>query len=335
MLTWPHEGGDWAPLLTEVEPVFRRLALEIVRRQTLLINCATTSKAAQLRADLVASGAASHRLVFATLPSDDTWARDHGPVTVLEAGRPRLLDFQFNGWGNKYPARADNAITATLVKRGVLAGATHQTLDLVLEGGSIESDGKGTLLSTTSCLLHPQRNPGLSREQLELSLCELFGAERLLWLQHGALEGDDTDGHIDMLARFCPADTIAYQACDEQAYSAYRELQRMAAQLTDLRSSAGRPYRLVPLPWPGACFGPHGQRLPASYANFLVINDALLVPAYDDPADDLAAHHLQGCFPHREIVQIPARPLIQQYGSLHCLSMQFPRGVEFRTPTEG
>ncbi len=335
MLTWPHDRGDWAPVLADVEPVFLRLALEIAGRETLLINCASAPKSEKLRAALVAAGAPAQHLVFAVVASNDTWARDHGPITVLDAGQPKLLDFQFNGWGNKYPAQADNAIIRELARRGVFAPAAVETLDLVLEGGSIESDGAGTLLTTACCLLNPQRNPGLSRQQLEQHLCGLLGADRMLWLEHGELEGDDTDGHIDMLARFCPGDTIVYQSCTEPGYSAYHELKCMETELAQLRNAAGQPYRLVALPWPQAVYAPDGSRLPASYANFLVIDGAVLVPAYDDPADDSAAQQLQHCFPQRDIVQIPARAVVQQYGSLHCLTMQFPRGVEFHTPTAG
>ncbi len=235
--------------------------------------------------------------MFAVVASNDTWARDHGPITVLDSGRPKLLDFQFNGWGNKYSAAADNAITMELAQRGVFAPAVVESVDLVLEGGSIESDGAGTLLTTACCLLHPQRNPELSRQQLEQRLCSLLGAERVLWLEHGALEGDDTDGHVDMLARFCPGDTIVYQSCAESGYGAYRELKTMETELTELRSVTGQPYHLVPLPWPQARYAPDGRRLPASYANFLVINGAVLVPAYDDPADARAVRTTAALFP--------------------------------------
>jgi agmatine/peptidylarginine deiminase len=335
MLTWPHAQGDWAPHLAAVEPVFQRLAVEISRRESLLVNCASPGAVSRLRSTLTDAGAPEDRLYLTVVASDDTWARDHGPVTVLEDGGPKLLDFRFNGWGNKHPSQADDAVTGTLAGLGVFGATPVETQDLVLEGGSIESDGAGSLLTTLSCLLHPQRNPALSRPQLEQRLRRALGAERILWLTHGELEGDDTDGHIDMLARFCGGDVIAYQSCTESSYSAYRELKAMRAELEQLRTAAGAPYHLVPLPWPGARYAPDGGRLPASYANFLVINDAVLVPAYDDPADDEAAEQLQRCFPDRDMVQIPCLAVIQQYGSLHCLTMQFPRGVEFRAPTAG
>ncbi|MGD2074327.1 MAG: agmatine deiminase family protein [Gammaproteobacteria bacterium] len=335
MLTWPHSQGDWAALFAQVEPVFLRLAAEIARRESVLINCASSAMAADIRARLAARGAAAERLFFAVVASNDTWARDHGPVTVLAQGKPVLLDFQFNGWGGKYAAALDNALTGELSRRGGFGDTPVKRQDLVLEGGSIDTDGAGTLLTTRSCLLHPRRNPGLSHERIEQRLRDLLGVERVLWLKHGELEGDDTDGHIDMLARFCTTQTIAYQSCTEAGYSAYWALEAMEAELAGLRTNAGDPYRLVALPWPGPKRAADGRRLPASYANFLVINGAVLVPAYADPADDHAAQQLQDCFPDREIVQIPCLALIQQYGSLHCLTMQFPRGVELHAPGAG
>ena len=330
MLTWPHGAGDWATVLPDVEPVFFSIALHIAHRESLFINCATASQRDQLRASLIQSGAPPDHLFMAVVPSNDTWARDYGPLTVFEHGRPRLLDFRFNGWGNRYPAQADNAITTQLAGSGRFGRTVFEPIDLVLEGGSIESDGDGTLLTTSRCLLHPQRNPGYTREMLAGKLGALLGGERLLWLEHGGLAGDDTDGHIDMLARFCDPSTIVYQSCSESGYEWYQELKAMEDELRQLRTVQGEPYRLLALPWPGATFAADGARLPASYANFLVINDAVLIPGYDDPADSEAARLLQCGFPDREIVQIPCSALIQQYGSLHCLTMQFPKGVEFR-----
>ncbi len=323
MLTWPHADSDWAATLSEVEPVFYSIAREIAQRETVLINCASTPRSDQVRATLIASGAPATNIVTTVVASNDTWARDYGPVSVLVQDKPRLLDCTFNGWGGKYPARLDNAINAQLARRGRFGSTPCETIELALEGGSIDSDGAGTLLTTASCLLQPGRNPGFSRHQLDSELCGLLGAERLLWLEHGGLEGDDTDGHIDMLARFCDTSTIVYQACDESRYRWHDELQAMARELLQLTTCEGDPYRLIALPWPKPKFNDHGQRLPASYANFLVINGAVLVPAYDDPADEGAAQLLQTCFPTREVVQIPCLPLLQQSGSLHCLTMQF------------
>lgn len=329
MLTWPHAGGDWAAQLPEIEPVFFSIALQIALRESLLVNCATAAQCEQVRTTLIRSGAPQGNLFTAVVPSNDTWARDHGPVTVFDEGKPRLLDFRFNGWGGKYPARADNAITGRLAASGRFGATAVEHVDLVVEGGSIDSDGRGTLMTTRRCLLHPQRNPDLGERPLTQKLSSLLGATRLLWLQHGGLAGDDTDGHIDMLVRFCSPSTLVYQSCNESAYAWYADLRAMADELRSWRTIQSEPYRLLALPWPGAKFANDGTRLPASYANFLVINGAVLVPGYDDPADVEAVRVLQMAFPDREIIQIPCTALIRQYGSLHCLSMQFPKGVEF------
>lgn len=329
MLTWPHPGGDWVETLDQVEPVFLALAEAVAQREHLLVNCADREQVDRIRDYLVSRAVPATRLTFSLTPSDDTWARDHGPVTVMDNAQPRLLDFRFNGWGNKYPADRDNAINRHLATDGYFGDCPLDSIDLVLEGGSIDTDGQGTLLTTRSCQLHPQRNPGLSRQAIERELRALFGVERVLWLEHGCLEGDDTDGHIDMLARFSDPQTLVYQRCDEPGYACYRSLQAMQEELQTFHDYRDRPYRLVALPWPRPQLDDAGHRLPASYANFLVINGAVLLPSYADPADSLAAQQLQGCFPGREIVPIDCRPLIRQHGSLHCLTMQFPAGLSF------
>ncbi len=331
MLTWPHPLGAWSDDLEAVEAVFLRLAAAVAQRQNLLINCHEPGLAKRLRGALQAAGAHPSRLFFHLLASDDTWARDHGPLTVVTGSRPRLIDFRFNGWGNKYPAAKDDAINAALDAVGAFGETPMSASDLVLEGGSLDSDGRGSLLTTTSCLLHPQRNPTLTRHDIEHRLRDCLGARRVLWLEHGCIEGDDTDGHIDMLARFVDPHTIVYQACDEPDYRCYRSLRAMQAELEDLRDPDGRPYRLRPLPWPRPKHDRHGARMPASYANFLLINGAVLLPSYADAADEQAAEVLQACFPEREVVSIDCLPLIAQHGSLHCLTMQFPAAVGFQT----
>jgi len=203
----------------------------------------------------------------------------------------------------------------------------------VLEGGSIDSDGQGTLLTTTACLLAPTRNPSLDQAGIESSLAQYLGVQRVLWLRHGRLEGDDTDSHIDMLARFCDPVTLAYSCCDDEADEHFAPLQAMKKELASFRTLAGEPYRLVPLPLPQAIFNAQGRRLPASYANFLIINNAVLVPLYDDHADEIAITNLQRCFPDRQIVGINCLAIIQQYGSLHCLTMQLPQGIGIKHET--
>ena len=327
MLTWPHRHGDWAPWLDEVEPVFADIAFHIAQRQTVLINAYDEAHGHHIDTLLEARGTSMDKIRLHIVPSNDTWARDHGPITVMENGQPRLLDFTFNGWGNKYDARLDNAITSELARQGAFGDTAVETIDLVLEGGSIDTDGQGTLLTTRACLLNRQRNPQLSQAMLEQRLGELLGVYRFLWLHHGYLAGDDTDSHIDTLARFCDAETLCYVSCTDENDEHYPALQGMAAELRSLCTVEGTPYRLIPLPMPAPIFDENGQRLPATYANFLIINGAVLVPTYRDETDAVALERLAGAFPRHEIIAIDALPLVKQYGSLHCVTMQLPQGV--------
>lgn len=327
MLTWPHRHGDWAARLAQVEPVFVAIAREIARRERVLIVCYDTQHRAHIEQRLTQGGVDLARVVLRIAPSNDTWARDHGPITVLCQDEALLLDFGFNGWGGKYGHALDDAITRRLYHADTFGDAPLQTVDMILEGGSIEVDGSGTLLTTRRCLLAPTRNPGLDQAALERKLKELLGLNRILWLDHGYLAGDDTDSHIDTLARYCDARTIAYVACDDPRDEHYTELKAMEAELKTFRAADGNPYRLVALPWPRAATSSDGSRLPATYANFLIINGAVLVPTYEDPADAIALARLRECFPQHEVVAINCRPVIEQYGSLHCLTMQLPAGV--------
>jgi len=327
LLTWPHAQSDWAPILHVVEPVFTAIAAAIARFETVLIACHDGAVRTQVAARLRSAGIPDARLRLLVAPANDTWARDHGPITVLCQGEATLLDFGFNGWGGKYAHDLDNLITHRLYTQGAFGDAPLETVDLILEGGSIEVDGQGTLLTTTRCLLGATRNPGRTRAQIEAELAGRLGITRFLWLQHGYLAGDDTDSHIDTLARLCDASTIAYVACDDPADEHYAELRAMERELQAFRTATGQPYRLVTLPWPRARFDDAGARMPATYANFLIINNAVLVPTYDDPADRVALERLQDCFPDREVIGVDCLPLIYQHGSLHCVTMQIPAGV--------
>ena len=327
LLTWPHAQSDWAPILAAVEPVFIAIALAVVAREKVLITCYDETHRQHVAALLQAAGLPTHRLRLHIAESNDTWARDHGPLSVTCSGEARLLDFTFNGWGSKYPADLDNQITRRLHAAGAFGRAPLERVNLILEGGSIEVDGSGSLLTTRRCLLAPTRNPGVTQAQLEQQLGEQLGITRVLWLDHGYLAGDDTDSHIDTLARYCDVNTIAYVQCDDPLDEHYAELTAMESELRALRSIHGEPYRLVPLPWPRAKLDSDGARMPATYANFLIINNAVLVPTYQDPADVLALRQLGTCFPGREMIAIDCLPLIQQHGSLHCVTMQLPEGV--------
>jgi agmatine deiminase len=328
LLAWPHAGTDWAAQLPEAEAVFAAIAAAVSRFEHVLL-VVPPGAAEAVRQTLCRAGARLTRVRLAELPTDDTWARDFGPLAVRRDGRLDLLDFTFNGWGGKYPAARDNRVTAGLHAAGVFhPRCRRRTPRLVLEGGSLESDGHGTLLTTPSCLLNPNRNPHLDRRGVEAALRRWLGARRVLWLEHGALAGDDTDGHIDTLARFAPRSTILHQACDDPRDAHFADLDAMARELAAFRTAAGRPYRLLPLPWPAPCRAPDGHRLPATYANFLVLNGAVLVPAYRQPARDAAARTvIAKAFPGRQVLGIDCLPLLRQHGSLHCVTLHLPRGV--------
>ena len=292
-LTWPHEGTDWAPILDEITAVYENMASEIRKREPLLI--------------------------VDSIPHNDTWARDHGFITVEEDSVLFLLDFKFNGWGEKFEAALDNEINKHLYEQGLVKGTYEDHLDFVLEGGSIESDGKGTVFTTECCLMAPHRNQPLTKEEIEERLKEWLGAERIVWLQHGSLIGDDTDGHIDTLVRICPNDTLLYTGGDKD----HPDLAEMEKELQDLQTLDGKPYRLLKLPLPRPIYD-DGDRLPATYANYLIVNGAVLVPTYKQPdLDQEAMDVIQQAFPDREIVGIDCCAVIKQHGSLHCCTMQY------------
>ena len=324
LISWPHAATDWHPILSDVEPVFVAIVREISTVEIVVIVAPEPAAVAETLAD---GGASMANVRLYAIDTNDTWTRDFGPITVLAPDRPKLNNFFFNGWGLKFPAYLDNCVTSRLYAGGAFADAPLETIGLVLEGGSIESDGNGTILTTAECLLNPNRNPHLTRQQIETELKRHLGAERLLWLENGYLAGDDTDSHVDTLARLCPDDTIVYVACDETEDEHFPSLTSMELELGAFRTGEGRPYRLLPLPWPKAQYDDKGERLPATYANFLVINGKVLVPTYRDPADERALAVMRQAFPNREVIGIDCLPLLRQHGSLHCVTMQLPKGV--------
>lgn len=325
-LTWPHKGTDWAYMLDEVETCFLNIAYEILKRQNLMV---VAPEPFSIGDRIEAHGGNVKNLTVSTAKTNDTWARDHAFITMLkEDGTPLLLDFCFNGWGMKFAANYDNQINSTLYyKCKALTGEYVFHRDFVLEGGSIESDGKGTLLTTEECLLAKNRNEK-SKEEIENYLKETFHLQQVLWLKHGYLAGDDTDSHVDTLARLCPDDTIAYVQCTDATDEHYAELAAMEEELKAFRTLEGKPYRLLALPMADAVYDEDGERLPATYANFLIMNEAVLYPTYRQPENDARAKEvLAEAFPGREIVGIDCTALIKQHGSLHCVTMQYPEGV--------
>lgn len=319
-MTWPHQSTDWASVLDEAKDNFVRIANEITKHELLLIVAPDIK---QVMCEI--EGRLNIRkVVFAQLPSNDTWARDHGGLTVEYSGLRVVMDFCFNGWGMKFAADKDNLITSRLAEEGFLGDVMYGNCrDFVLEGGSIETDGKGTLLTTSRCLLSPNRNGAYSKEDIEERLKQSFGVERILWLDYGALAGDDTDSHIDTLARLCPDDTIMFQGCQNGNDEHFAELAKMKEQLESFRTLDGKPYRLVELPMPDARYDEDGMRLPASYANYLIVNGAVLVPTYSCNADAEALARIAEVYNDREIVGVDCCTLITQHGSLHCVTMQY------------
>ena len=325
LIAWPHAGTDWADRLASVETTYVALAAAVTRFQRLIIVVSDAELHAHVQTQLQGAGVDLSRVRFVELPYDDTWLRDSGPITLQGGDKGfQLTDFRFTGWGGKFGAEQDDALVAGLVDAGVFGQAAHKRIDWALEGGAIESDGEGSVLTTWRCLV--QRHPEQSREEMSAILRDGLHAERVLWLDYGYLEGDDTDAHIDTLARFAPGERIVFQACDDASDPHHDELQRMAVELAALHTRHDRSYHLHPLPWPRPILD-EGRRLAASYANYLIVNGAVLVPAYDDPADDEAARVIGAAHPGREIVQVPCRPLIWQNGSLHCITMQLPAGL--------
>lgn len=322
LLAWPHQDTDWAYMLPEVTDCYVRLAHAVARFAKLIIVAPETDSVRALLADIP-----EERIAFLDILTNDTWTRDYGAITTLSTadGSPVYNDFCFNGWGLKFAANHDNLVTRKMVFSGLLAGRYRNELGFVLEGGSIESDGAGTILTTRECLLSPNRNGDLTRREIGRKLKSVFGAQRVLWLDHGALAGDDTDSHIDTLARLAPDNTIIYVGCDDPADEHFAELRAMRSDLRAMRSASGEPFNLVELPLPDAIYDDEGNRLPATYANFLIVNNGVLVPVYNQPKKDrLACQIIRVAFPGHEIVPVDCRALIQQHGSLHCATMQFP-----------
>ena len=336
-LTWPHKDTDWALVLADAIECFCEIARHIVEHEPLIIVAQYPNEA---KTELKKRNIDTANITFVQCSTNDTWARDHAYITCIDEkqGKAILNDFQFNGWGLKFAANHDNQINRNILPNIMEAYSTNNTdteysctdyanrLDFVFEGGSIESDGCGTLMVTTSCLLADNRNNTLTRQDIEQRLLLYFNAKRVLWIEHSWLAGDDTDGHIDTVARFCSPTSIAYVKCYDEADEHYQELQQMEQELLALRTSEGKPYTLFPLPLPDPCYDEDSNRLPATHANFLIINGAVLLPTYNQPSKDAQAiEQLSKAFPDREIIPVDCRVLILQHGSLHCSTMQYPQ----------
>jgi agmatine/peptidylarginine deiminase len=325
LLTWPHPHSDWAALLTAIEAEYLHLVRAITAFEQAIILCYDDTHRNHVQQLLQKANIAAAQYQCIAVTTNDTWIRDYGPISVFdEQHQPWLLDFQFNAWGSKYNCALDNQVCQKLQQKNVFPRAQLKPLASILEGGAIDSNGAGSLLTTSACL--GQRQP-MSRAEYQQLFAHHCGIQQVLWLDASALMGDDTDGHVDTLARFTAPDTICYTACDDKDDMHYRPLKKMAQQLQTFTQRNQQPFQLQALPWPKPQYRSPSQRLPLTYANFLIINAAVLVPAYGEARDDCAVDCLQELFPKREIIKVPSHVMIQQNGSIHCATMQIPQGV--------
>jgi agmatine deiminase len=321
-LSWPHNLATWPGNFRPIPAKFAEIAAQISRFEAVRINIA---KPLQKRAWslITKAGADLTKVKFYDHPTNDSWCRDHGPIFVKNGrtGEVALTDWDYNAWGDKYPPYdKDNEIPPRIARA---LGLRRFEKKMVLEGGSIDVNGAGLLLTSEACLLHPNRNPRLTRAQIEQNLRDYLGVHTILWLGDGIV-GDDTDGHIDDLSRFFSQDGIVTVVEHNRRDKNHAILRENLRRLHELRTPAGRKFQVVELPMPQPR-SYKGQRLPMSYANFLIINGAVLMPAFRQPRRDAeAAEVLRGCFPGREIIPIDCLELVWGLGTLHCISQQQP-----------
>ena len=326
-LTWPHEDTDWRDYLDDITETFVQIAKAVAHYEPLVIAAKYPERVREVLAESLNDDEMARVSIY-ECDNNDTWARDHAFITLVStidaSASCRLLDFRFNGWGEKFAADKDNRINRTLYDKGVFSGERVDYDDFVLEGGSIESDGRGTVLTTSVCLMAPHRNQPMTQAEVETVLKERLCARKIVWFDYGQLIGDDTDGHIDTIVRLCPDNTLRYVGCDDENDPQYADLKALENQLQQATDADGRPYRLLKLPMPDALYD-DDDRLPATYANFLIINGAVIVPTYNQEANDARALELVAeAFPGYDIIGIDSQTIVRQHGSIHCLTMQYP-----------
>jgi agmatine deiminase len=323
--TWPRmEGISFPDKYDTVPPVYAALIKELVEVEEVNINVWNGEMEAWVRKRLTDLGTPLERVHFHHFPAYEPWCRDHGPIFLLRDAEGKhdraIVDWGYNAWGNKYPPfDLDDAVPQHVAR---LRGLPLFSPGIVMEGGSLDVNGKGTLLTTESCLLHPNRNPGFTKEQIERFLKDYLGVTHILWLGDGIV-GDDTDGHVDDLTRFVDPRTVVTVVEDDPADDNFKPLKENLERLKTMRDQAGQPLRLVELPMP-RLIEYDGQRLPASYANFYIANGKVLVPTYRDPNDTKALAILQSVFSDRKVIGIDSMELIWGLGSFHCISQQEP-----------
>ncbi len=331
-IAWPHNNTDWADMLEDITACYTDIVDNLVPEIPVLIAAPDKTEVAKALANL--SVEKLKKIVVVEIDTNDTWTRDYGPISTFDSkGNLVINDFKFNGWGLKFAADCDNLVTSKLWDKGIWQYIADRkdkisyknNLGFILEGGSIESDGKGTIMTTSRCLLSLNRNGEMNKGQIEQELKNRLGAKRVLWIDHGELAGDDTDAHVDTLARFAPEDTIIYCGCQDTNDQHHTALMQMRQQLETFITADDLPYNLIELPLPDPIFDNQGERLPATYANFLITPTKVLLPVYNQPQKDLLAQQLLSvAFPDRKIIPVNCLSLIQQHGSLHCATMQIP-----------
>ncbi|RAZ57224.1 agmatine deiminase family protein [Campylobacter hyointestinalis] len=309
LLSIPHVNTDWKPYLDDILKSYENLVRVISKYQKVLLIAPNTS-------DFVRFSKFKN-VEFLRIDTNDTWIRDYGAIDVLDGAKTISYDFKFNAWGSKFDSILDNAVNKKLFE--TLKGELR-SVQLILEGGSIEFNGDGVMLTTSKCLLNDNRNK-LEKEELQKKLIDLFGLNKIIWLNHGFIKGDDTDSHIDTLARFISKDTVAYAACDDESDEHFGELNLMKDEL----EKSG--FNLLALPIPKPLFY-EDRRLAATYCNFIFINGALIVPTYgDEKADKFALRALQNALPNLDVIGVDSSVFVRQNGSLHCSSQNRFKGI--------
>lgn len=319
-VSWPHNPKTWPDKFEPVPEEFAKFVRLLARYEPVNVLAGGDAVMAVAK-ELVGR---TPNVTLHDIPTNDAWCRDHGPTFLVSDDKslpPALVDWQYNAWGGKYPPfDMDNQVPRRIAE---LQNRRRFEPGIILEGGAIDGNGRGTVLTTESCLLNPNRNAGLSREDTERYLRDYLAATNILWLTGGEVAGDDTDGHIDQIARFVGPSTVVVAVCDDPSEENYGPTQQNLTELQNLRDERGQSLTVVPLPLPRPLFV-DDQRLPASYCNFLIANGCVIVPQFNDPADERAIAILAELMPDREVVGSPSLDLVWGLGSFHCLSQQEP-----------
>lgn len=321
LLSWPHNQETWPQVQDQVFKLYFKMMDALLYSEEVYL-LVPHQELVPLIHNVMGQHEFFDRLKILVKKTNDAWARDYGPMTIIENGKRLALDFGFNMWGGKYPPwDHDNEVPKYMSE---ILGIPSEKKEIVLEGGSIDCNGEGVLLTSKSCLLNPNRNPSMTQNDIEVYLTKSFGLRKILWLEEGII-GDDTDGHIDDMTRFVAKDHIVTVREANDHDENFSILEKNYQELLAMTDADGNPFKVTSMPMPSPVFDLQGNRLPASYANFLIANKVILLPQFEDEKDHLACEIMASCFPERRVVPIPCRELIVGLGALHCISMQIPK----------